>query len=917
MKGYNPPQNIDVEGFLTGFDDEKYIRDISASNFTNKVKVFIRKPSDERASIKEYTFTPFLWSKELPNKIKKDFFKWKTVGLPLTAYTEGQESVILDGNMKLIDNEKVKYLGLTLDNEQHIFTWELSNEDERLTYYNQKKKEYGIDIKEQITYYKGQEKNDRMESGFKYLVKIITKERPTYTSNPLYLWNSKGKKNRITGSFQNLVNFYREGGIDIYQRGGDFINQEKLISKFDGLKLSKKILLYFDIINELRTKGLEMDFFDVDFVDKNELYKFISTKPIIKAQIVENLELSGETFKFSKVNLLKLMKLADVKEILKLAFEEDKLSILFPNVGLNLEAVEDFVSLKRNFRANGVGRLLVEKLKGDNFDFFNSFEKLFYTIPVVEQFMIQSGKRLFKGIENYDDLRIMTLDIETEAHPNFPNYPKAALFPEYGRIFKIGIYVNDGFQEILEAKTDEEELEILIRAYQLIAEKDPDLFLTYNGESFDIPFMEKRLELVGGIAEDKDGNKSAEQFIRNLLSPYYQDYSGYINDYSLYNRRSARLKSGSTSESYTQTHSLGRSFCDTMFAVKRAAAQNKGIPNLKLKDNIKYANIAKPNRVYVEGNKIGELENDSRTFYLNEETGHYFTNNKTIEFFRGDFTKNHVKISQKGANYYYSSKRLFIYTIGEDVQNQSIVSNCINSHGITCFHNGRDIISDLSRFKKAIDISFDKLYKKIGKYDYLIAPITGIGSSFKKTHPEHFQYLRDKLTELRNNFKDIKKMYPDVNFEEYSTTTGTELVKKYLIDDLWETYELDKIYSQATFEVAKWLPTTYQKAATQGTATIWKQLLTGWSYMNGLGIPDYERERNFNGGLVGMVSSGYHKDITKIDFSSMYPADSLENGEDVDIDISNIYKPFLRFALKTRLKFKKLKVEASASGNHK
>jgi DNA polymerase elongation subunit (family B) len=915
MKGYNPPTDIDVKGFLTGFDDEEYIRDISVSNYSNIAKVFIRKPEDERFHIKEYTYRPFLWSKELPEKVKTNFFRWKTIGIPLSEYEEGQESVILDGKVRKIDGEKVKYLGLTLDNEQHIFSWELQSESERMKYFRQKKEEYGIIIKEQITYYNGQKQNPRMEKGFKYLIKIKTRKRndPRYTSNPLYLWNSRGKKNRIIGSFQNLVNFYREGGIDVYQRAGDHINKEKFFSKFDGLKTSAKILFFFDTIHAL--KDLEVNFFHEDFYDRNELYDFIKADEELTEDLLRNMEIAGDEINFSRVNTLKLVKYLNVKMLLKKAHEAEKIDDIFPEIKVNEEKLNELIANNINFRSRQLGRSLVYKLKTKGFDIFDSYEKYFYTISVEEQFMIQSGKRLFKGYENYEDLRIMTLDIETQAHPNFKEHPKAALDPEYGRIFQIGIYTNKGYQEVLEAKNDEEELEILIETYRIIAEQDPDLFLTYNGESFDIPFMEKRLELLGGVAEDKHGEKSAEQLIRNIFQPYYDQENVYINDYSLYNRRPARLKVGGGSENYTQTNNLSRAFCDTMFAVKRAQAINKKIPNLKLKDNIKFAKVAKENRVYIEGNKIGELQDDRRPYYINEKTGHYFANNKEIEFYRGDFTKEEIKVSKNGERRYFSSKKLFIYTEGDNIQNQQCISKCVNSYGINFLDDNQHFIADFALFKERVDESFKNLYKVLQQYDTLVAPITGIGASLKKTHSNHFAYLLSKLKEMRENFKDVKRMFPDINFKEYQQVTGSEIVKRYLIDDLWETYQLDKIYSQATFEVAKWLPTTYQRAATMGTATIWKQLLTAWSYLNGLGIPDYEEERDFNGGLVGMVSSGFHQNIVKIDYSSLYPAKFLTDVDPPKIDISGIFKPFLKYALETRLKFKALKNEAKAKGD--
>lgn len=911
MKGYNKPTDVNVEAFLMGYDDEEYIRDVSVSNYSNVAKVFTRSPQDDRARISEYSFTPFLWSKKLPDDVKNNFFRWKTVGIPLADYDNG-EKIILDKKLRTIDDINVKYLGVTPDNEQHIFSWKLSDA-ERITYYKEKKREYGIEIQEQITYYNDQVPVDRMENGFKYLVKITTPKNPKYTSNPLFLWNSKGKKNKITGSFQNLINFYQEGGIDIYQKAAHYLNKEKLLETFNNFKVSERILFFFDIIHDL--EALELNFFFEDFYDRDELFSFISKQPDLKQSILDNIKFSGEDIKFLKVNMLKLLKYANIKDILLKAYNEQCVEKLFPNVGINIELVNLFVSTSRNFRAKAIGRHLIENLKNKGIDIFDSYEKLFYTVSATEQFLIQSGKRLFKGVEDYSDLRIMVLDIETQAQPAYVNHPKAALDPEIGRIFKIGIYMNDGYYKVLDAKTNDEELDILTQTYDIIAQKDPDMFLTYNGESFDIPFMERRLELLGGVGEDKNGELSVEEYIRNIFYRYSENEDVYISKYSLYNRRQSRLKVGGSTEQYTQTNSLGKIFCDTLFAVKRAQAQNNKIPNLKLKDNIKFAKIAKPNRVYVEGDKIGELENDNRIYFLNPNTGQYFVNNKNLDFYREDYSKDKLMRSKKGVRYYLTPKKLFIYQANCETQNSKILKGAENAFAISIVNEDGAIPSSLDEFKVLIDKSFVTLYDKLRNYDILVAPITGIGSNLRNTHPEYFEYLLNKLKNLRVLFEDVRQLYPNIDFSEYIETTGSEIVTRYLIDDLWETYQLDKIYSQATFEVAKWLPTTYQQAATMGTATIWKQLLTAWSYLTGIGIPDYEEERDFNGGLVGMVSSGFHKDIVKIDYSSLYPSKFLTDVDTPDIDISNIFKPFLLYALKTRLKFKGLKNEAAIQGN--
>ena len=71
----------------------------------------------------------------------------------------------------------------------------------------------------------------------------------------------------------------------------------------------------------------------------------------------------------------------------------------------------------------------------------------FELISPVEQYMISTGKRLFKGFENYDDVHRLVFDIET-----------TSLEPSDGTIFSIGVKDNRGFEVVLDAKRNVSEL---------------------------------------------------------------------------------------------------------------------------------------------------------------------------------------------------------------------------------------------------------------------------------------------------------------------------------------------------------------------------------------------------------------------------------------------------------------------------
>ena len=109
----------------------------------------------------------------------------------------------------------------------------------------------------------------------------------------------------------------------------------------------------------------------------------------------------------------------------------------------------------------------------------------------------------------------------------------------------------------------------------------------------------------------------------------------------------------------------------------------------------------------------------------------------------------------------------------------------------------------------------------------------------------------------------------------YVKTTGDDIVERYLDDDLDETLIVDDEFNQATFLLASLVPTTYERASTMGTATLWKMVMLAWSYKHGLAIPIKKEKRNFVGGLSRLLKVGYSKDVLKLDYSSLYPSIQL------------------------------------------
>jgi DNA polymerase elongation subunit (family B) len=143
----------------------------------------------------------------------------------------------------------------------------------------------------------------------------------------------------------------------------------------------------------------------------------------------------------------------------------------------------------------------------------------------------------------------------------------------------------------------------------------------------------------------------------------------------------------------------------------------------------------------------------------------------------------------------------------------------------------------------------------------------------------------------------------------YLKTTGDDIVERYLDDDLDETLIVDDEFNQATFLLASLVPTTYERASTMGTATLWKMVMLAWSYKNGLAIPRKEEKRNFVGGLSRLLKVGYSKDVLKLDYSSLYPSIQLVHDVFPECDITGAMKGLLTYFRNSRIMYKNLAAE--------
>lgn len=230
----------------------------------------------------------------------------------------------------------------------------------------------------------------------------------------------------------------------------------------------------------------------------------------------------------------------------------------------------------------------------------------YIVVNPIEQFMIQTGKRQFKTYDDYDQLLRVEFDLETEG-----------LDPQKDCISQIGIRTNRGFEQIIPVLGEGEEkwnneIKALDQFFRIIKQIDGDVLTGHNIENFDLWFIDERLKLRGS---------SLEKFTEHLF-PHRGIYKA---------NKQKVLKLGGEMEYYTPTIMWGTNITDSLFAVRRAQALNSNIKKADLKYITKFAELNKPNRVYVPGKIINDTWIDEKKRYAhNDENGHWFKITKTL-----------------------------------------------------------------------------------------------------------------------------------------------------------------------------------------------------------------------------------------------------------------------------------------------
>lgn len=246
---------------------------------------------------------------------------------------------------------------------------------------------------------------------------------------------------------------------------------------------------------------------------------------------------------------------------------------------------------------NEAGTPLRGKKKTDEND---ASSQEFMMLQPVEQFMIETGKRYFKGYDNYDDLKRMSFDLETEG-----------LNPKIHHISQIGIRTNKGYKKILtitgssKEEKEKNELKAIVESIEIIADEKPDIIFGHNSEDFDWDFFIVRCKMMG--------------------IDYQELSSRYLREGIYKKKKPTTLKLGGEVETYYQTVIKYHNVVDSLHAVRRAMATDSSFEKANLKYATKYLKLNKPNRVYVPGNIINTTWLVTEPLYaLNDSNGDWY-----------------------------------------------------------------------------------------------------------------------------------------------------------------------------------------------------------------------------------------------------------------------------------------------------
>ena len=203
-------------------------------------------------------------------------------------------------------------------------------------------------------------------------------------------------------------------------------------------------------------------------------------------------------------------------------------------------------------------------------------EKMYRLRSPIEQYLVLSGRTLFKGML-FDDLRRLQVDIET-----------LGLNPEdpVAELIVVALRVSDGDEELLWAEHGEADL--IERATERIRALDPDVLEGHNLFNFDLPYVAKRAARHGlRLPWGRDGSE-----VRIVMGQ-------------------SRFKAGQLTMPFNPAFVHGRHVIDTYQQIQRYDIGGR-LTSYGLKNAVEELGLTRPDREFVPGGEIRDLWRSDR-----------------------------------------------------------------------------------------------------------------------------------------------------------------------------------------------------------------------------------------------------------------------------------------------------------------
>ena len=205
---------------------------------------------------------------------------------------------------------------------------------------------------------------------------------------------------------------------------------------------------------------------------------------------------------------------------------------------------------------------------------FGDLEALYLQADPVTQFLTQTGRTLFKGLEP-GDLRRMQVDIET--YTSGPHRFSNARRPG-DRIILIAMSDNHGWSHLIDGRKLTEK-EMLRQYVKVIRERDPDVIEGHNILGFDLPYIAARCEL---------------HHVTNAIG----------RDGSVPRTLETRTASGDHPFEYVVTDIAGRHVVDTLILVQSYDVSRRSMESYGLKYAARFFGLSPPDRTYIRPDRI-------------------------------------------------------------------------------------------------------------------------------------------------------------------------------------------------------------------------------------------------------------------------------------------------------------------------